>query len=80
MQISSKTSKIFLHDVMVGEVWLCSGQSNMAFELQRANGACEDIAVAANPRPRLFTVPANSSLEPLKRVKGGRGASPLPIP
>ncbi len=48
---------IQLHNVMVGEVWICSGQSNMTFELKKTSAAKEDVAAANNPILRLFTVP-----------------------
>ena len=43
-------------DVMVGEVWLCSGQSNMAWRLNQSEGAEQAIRDSANPRLRLFQV------------------------
>ena len=47
---------IELHNVMVGDVWLCSGQSNMQFALQQALNGPEDIKAANNPDIRYFTV------------------------
>lgn len=41
-------------DVLAGEVWLCSGQSNMAFMLRNAIDAQNDIRQATNDRIRLF--------------------------
>src|SRR5690349_6823726 len=40
------TNRLRVSDVLVVEVWVCSGQSNMAFRLSRATGAKEDIAAA----------------------------------
>ena len=48
---------ITITNVLVGEVWLCSGQSNMAFHLSRAANAAEAIAAAGDSQLRLFTVP-----------------------
>ena len=45
-------------DVAVGEVWLCSGQSNMEFSLGQALGAAEDIAAASDADLRLFDMEA----------------------
>jgi sialate O-acetylesterase len=39
MQIEGENSKFFFDDVLVGEVWVCSGQSNMAWELRNTNSA-----------------------------------------
>ena len=47
---------IELHNVMVGDVWLCSGQSNMQFALQQALNGPEDVKAANNPDIRDFTV------------------------
>jgi sialate O-acetylesterase len=43
-------------DVLVGEVFLCAGQSNMLLPLARADDARREIAAANRPRLRLFTV------------------------
>jgi sialate O-acetylesterase len=53
-------NNIVLTNVLVGEVWLCSGQSNMGFQLSRAANAAEAIAAAADPQLRLFTVPRSA--------------------
>src|SRR4051812_32050454 len=45
-------NEVTVKDVLVGEVWLCSGQSNMAFALSRASNAQEAIAAAADPQLR----------------------------
>lgn len=50
---AGKQRKVFSH-VAVGEVWLCSGQSNMAFMLCQAESGKEDIAAADDPQLRLF--------------------------
>ncbi len=55
---SSKDSaeKVF-SDVLVGEVWICSGQSNMQMSVGGCNRADEEISSANDPQIRLFTVP-----------------------
>lgn len=50
---AGKQRKVFSH-VAVGEVWLCSGQSNMAFMLCQAESSKQDIAAADDPQLRLF--------------------------
>ncbi len=61
---------IKLTNVLVGEVWVCSGQSNMQFALtQAANGEAE-IEAANYPNIRLFAVQRKVSPEPMKDCKG----------
>lgn len=47
---------ITFRDVLVGEVWLCSGQSNMGYPLKHAAGGAKAVKAADRPRLRLFTV------------------------
>ena len=64
-------NKIELKNVRVGEVWICSGQSNMEWPLSRSFEPEEDIAKSANPNLRLFTVPKLKANEPVDDVKAG---------
>ena len=57
-------------NVLVGDVWICSGQSNMEFPLANANGAAEAIAQANYPEIHLFTVQKSTAAAPLDDVKG----------
>jgi len=50
-------NKIEVRDVFVGEVWICSGQSNMEWPLSRSFDSEKEIATAANPNIHLFTAP-----------------------
>lgn len=70
MTVADASGTVTLSDVMVGEVWVLSGQSNMAFPLNRASNAALAIPTAKHPEIRLFTVAHNSSLEPLNQVAG----------
>lgn len=47
---------VTLDDVLVGDVWVASGQSNMEFAMHQAATAAEDLPRAANPRIRLMMV------------------------
>jgi len=58
-------------DVMVGDVWLCSGQSNMEFKLSQAENATAEIARANDAGIRGFTVPKSWSGTPSDRLAGG---------
>jgi sialate O-acetylesterase len=59
---------ITLKDVYVGEVWVCSGQSNMEWPLRAAHNGEESIRQSANSKIRLFTVPKKTSDKPLTEV------------
>jgi sialate O-acetylesterase len=64
-------NRIRYTNVVVGEVWVCSGQSNMELPLSRAYDPTNDIANSYNPMIRLFTVPKTKSDKPLDDVKSG---------
>jgi sialate O-acetylesterase len=50
-----------LRDVLVGEVWLCSGQSNMEWPMRASGASAAELAGIVHPRIRLFRVPSTSS-------------------
>lgn len=50
---------IELTDVLVGEVWICSGQSNMEWSVRASANAKEEIENADHPQIRLFNVPGH---------------------
>lgn len=56
-----------VHDVMVGDVFLCGGQSNMQFPVKGADNASEEIAAANDPGLRAMTIPTHASATPLAR-------------
>jgi sialate O-acetylesterase len=58
-------------DVMIGDVWLASGQSNMNFSLSTAKNGKKDVAEANYPGIRLFTVNNELSVKPRELVSGG---------
>jgi len=71
--VKSSASEIFLENILFGEVWLCSGQSNMQQSLsgysgQPTFGSAMAIANAFNPNLRLFTVDRAGSKTPEKDV------------
>ena len=71
---------ILIKDVMLGEVWVLSGQSNMTFALGGAASAETEIPQAKYPEIRLFTVPQESTLHPPSRTLSQTGRSVLPKP
>jgi len=67
LSIQGKTS-IIIHDVLVGEVWLCSGQSNMEFELKSAKDADMEISLADYPEIRHIKIPLTVSGTPKEDI------------
>lgn len=71
----SDGKELKLTDVLIGEVWVCSGQSNMempvkGFRNQPVIGSTEAIANSANESIRLFAVTRKTSMEPLDDFGG----------
>lgn len=64
------TNEHVFNNVLIGDVWICSGQSNMAFALNRVNNAEEEIATANYPNIRLFTVKRDAAQTPRSDVTG----------
>ena len=58
LQITAAKEKRIFKNVVAGEVWLCSGQSNMEFEMFQASTGERDIPQAENPNIRLFDMEA----------------------
>ncbi len=59
-----------IEDVLVGEVWLCSGQSNMAMNVAGTLNAEEEIAAADYPELRMLSVARNAAEEPQTDCQG----------
>lgn len=76
--LKSKDSEISLENILFGEVWICSGQSNMQQGLNGYYGqptfeATDAILSAGNPNLRLFTVEMAGSKKPREDVEEYRG-------
>lgn len=69
-------SSVTLRDILVGEVWLCSGQSNMEMPLDGfwdcpVEGSAKEIALSGNMKSiRMVTVPKTGALTPAEEVQG----------
>lgn len=63
-------NKVTVGDVLVGEVWICSGQSNMGMTVSRSKDFDQEKAVAKFPQLRMFTVERASKAEPQEDCKG----------
>jgi sialate O-acetylesterase len=60
-----------INNILVGEVWICSGQSNMEWTVQNSNNKEQEIKEANFPQIRHFKVPNTVAASPLKDVTGG---------
>jgi len=63
-------SVLNVKNVLVGEVWICSGQSNMEWPLVNTIGGEQAVAEANYPEIRLFKVEHNTAASPLTDVQG----------
>lgn len=63
-QNDNSNATITFTDVLIGDVWLASGQSNMEWQVQQAKDATAEIKNANYPNIRYFNVPHNKSLKP----------------
>lgn len=61
-----ESSGLIIKDILIGEVWVASGQSNMAYALSGAANAATEIPKANDSSLRFFTVPKNISGEPME--------------
>ncbi len=66
----SGSSEVEIRDVLVGEVWFCSGQSNMEWPTNNSYGAEVEIAAANHPQIRLLSVPRNGTDVPQDNFEG----------
>ncbi len=64
------SNAIVLRDVLVGEVWIASGQSNMEWPVSQSAGAAEELAAPSAPKLRLFQVQRAAVDEPATDVVG----------
>ena len=68
--VKGKNETVTINDVLVGEVWLCSGQSNMQWSVSQADDPDLEVLTANFPQIRLITVPQVGTQEPQSDFKG----------
>jgi len=68
--ITGPEQSVVLHEVLVGDVWLCGGQSNMELGLSRTRNGDDEIKSANHPEIRLFKVQQHVSYSPTAVVQG----------
>lgn len=60
----SGTNTIFIKDILIGDVWICSGQSNMAQTMERVKDRFPDIIASTNnPQLRYFFIPTTFNFQ-----------------
>jgi sialate O-acetylesterase len=59
------------NNVLIGDVWLASGQSNMEFQVQQLIEAKAEITNAKYPSIRVFNIPHNKQIKPQDTISGG---------
>lgn len=82
MSVKGKTNNIVIRNILIGDIWVCSGQSNMEWITYNVNQAAEEMAAAGYPQIRLLNVTKNMSVSPSKdieTVKGWQECSPQTV-
>ena len=81
LRVSGEGNELLFDDVLIGEVWVGSGQSNMQWPVNRSANPDAEIAAANHPGIRLFSVELKASTTPESNCKGEwRACSPESIP
>jgi sialate O-acetylesterase len=70
MTVKGKNIVTF-YNILIGDVWVCSGQSNMEWRVDQSNNAKEEVAAANYPEIRLFTVPKTVAQFPEDDISSG---------
>ena len=70
VKITGPEQSVVLHEVLVGDVWLCGGQSNMELGLSRTRNGDDEIKSANHPEIRLFMVKQHVSYSPAAVPQG----------
>ena len=70
VKASGADQSVVLHEVLVGNVWLCGGQSNMELPLSRTRNGADEIAAANHPEIRLFKVQSRVAYAPAAIPQG----------
>ncbi|AOD15157.1 sialate O-acetylesterase [Xanthomonas fragariae] len=71
LSVQGDGGQLQVRDVLVGDVWLASGQSNMEFALAQASDGPQAVAAANDPQLRHFKVPKSWSVQPQAGLTGG---------
>jgi sialate O-acetylesterase len=78
LTVSGAKNSVTVKGVLVGEVWVCSGQSNMEWSLGNAENGAAEAKAANDPALRMFTVPKRPLPKPATDLDGGEWQSAAP--
>lgn len=70
LTVKGTSDSLVIHDVVVGDVWVCSGQSNMEFKLSQCIDGADEISKSANPMLRCFTPARQAVAIPAANLPG----------
>lgn len=70
LAVESHQQKIMLTDLLIGDTWFLSGQSNMQFAMREVKDAITEIAAATSPNIRILNVGFNWNTKPIDTLKG----------
>ncbi len=71
LEVSTQKEMLAVRDILIGEVWLCSGQSNMEWRVAQADHFWEERQAADYPQIRHYYVDHEVSLQPQKKLSSG---------
>lgn len=72
MKINDGQELLVVSNILVGDIWVCSGQSNMEWPLREANNAEAEIAAANDPMIRHFYVEHSAATQPQATLQSGK--------
>ena len=70
LSIAGNDETVTLTNLLIGDVWFCSGQSNMQFSMKEVTDSTREIAAANYPNIRIMNAGLNFSASPLKNISG----------
>jgi len=73
LEVKQGEKKIVFSDILIGDVWLCSGQSNMEWQVRRSSHAEQTIKEAHDPQIRLYAQPQRANYHPVSNMEDTGG-------
>ena len=70
LTVTSDDQTVTINDVLVGEVWFASGQSNMVFTMNRVPAYADLLTKANHPQIRMFNAPTVTAVDPQDDIEG----------